>query len=147
MEIITFGVKEEGKEYIWRPAVYCLMFSPQKNKIAIIRTLKGKYFLPGGGIEQNETHEECLKREAIEEMGMEIIIGCFIGCARRYFYSKNESIYYLSEGYFYLCKKGKQISKPIDEDHVLEWFEPIQAIKSLVHEHQSWAVSEVKKRF
>jgi 8-oxo-dGTP diphosphatase len=97
MDIITFGEKEKGKEYIWRPAVYCLMFNSQKNKIAIIKTRDGKYFLPGGGIENKETHEECLKREALEEMGIDIEIGHFIGCARRYFYSTNEYQYTLAK--------------------------------------------------
>ena len=43
------------------------MFNDQKDKIAIIETGDGKYFLPGGGIENTETHEECMKREALEE--------------------------------------------------------------------------------
>lgn len=146
MEIITFGEKIEGKEYKWRPAVYCLMFNSQKDKIAIIQTKDGKYFLPGGGIENDETHEECLKREALEEMGMEIEINQFVGCARRYFYSTNEYKYYLSEGYFYLCDKGKQLGEPIEEDHFLKWIEPSQAIESLFHEHQSWAVNQILKR-
>lgn len=87
MDIITFGKKERGKEYILRPAVYCVMFNGQKDKVAIIKTSDGKYFLPGGGIEGNETHEECLKREALEEMGTDIEMGHFIGRATRYFYS------------------------------------------------------------
>ena len=72
MAIIKFGQKEEDKEDIKRPAVYCLMFNREKEKIAIIETNNGKYFLPGGGIENTVTHEECMKREALEEMGMEI---------------------------------------------------------------------------
>ena len=142
MGIITFGEKKEGENYIWRPAVYCLMFNSQKEKIAIIQTKDGNFFLPGGGIEKNESHEECLKREALEEMGMDIELGHFIGCAQRYFYSTNEYKYYLSEGYFYLCDKGRQISKPTEVDHLLLWMEPMQAIDCLFHEHQSWAVNE-----
>lgn len=145
MEIITFGEKEEGIEYIWRPAVYCLMFNNQKNKMAIIQTGDGKYFLPGGGIENNETHKECLKREALEEMGMDIEVGYFVGCARRYFYSTNEDKYYLSEGHFYICDIGKKISKPIEVDHNLKWMEPFEAKENLFHEHQSWAVYEALK--
>jgi len=143
MDIITFGEIEEGVEYIKRPAVYCLIFNNQKDKIAIIQTSDGKYFLPGGGIENNETHQECLIREALEEMGMEIEIGPFIGNARRYFYSTNEYKYYLSEGYFYLCSMVKPIGEPTEEGHFLKWMEPIQAIESLFHEHQSWAINEV----
>lgn len=145
MSIVTFGEKEEGKEYIWRPAVYCLIFNSQKNKMAIIETNDGKYFLPGGGIEKNETHKDCLKREALEEMGMDIEVVSFAGCARRYFYSANENNYYLNEGHFYLCEMGKQIGKPIEEDHILKWMEPSRAIEKLFHEHQSWAVKEALK--
>ncbi|MGE7111539.1 NUDIX hydrolase [Lysinibacillus sp. NPDC047702] len=142
MDIITFGKKKEDIEYIRRPAVYCLMFDSHKENIGIIQTIDGKYFLPGGGIENNETHEECLKREALEEMGVDIEIGNFVGYARRYFYSTNENKYYLSEGYFYLCDMGMQINKPKEKEHFLKWIEPIQAIKNLFHEHQSWAVNE-----
>lgn len=145
MGIITFGEKKEGKDYIWRPAVYCLMFNCQKEKIAIIQTSDGEFFLPGGGVEKNESHEECLKREVHEEMGMDIEIGHFIGCAQRYFYSTNENNYYFSEGYFYLCNKGKQMSKPSEVGHFLKWIEPMQAIDCLFHEHQSWAVNEALK--
>ena len=145
MGLITFGQKEDAIEYIKRPAVYALMFNGQKDKIAIIQTGDGKYFLPGGGIENNETHEECMKREALEEMGMEIELGHFIGCAQRYFFSTNEYKYYLSEGHFYLCEIGKKVSEPTEEDNFLIWVEPIQAAENLFHEHQRWAVNEALK--
>lgn len=145
MDIITFGEKKEDITYIRRPAVYCLMFDSHKENLAIIQTIDGKYFLPGGGIENNETHEECLKRKALEEMGMAIEMGNYVGCARRYFYSTNENRYYLSEGYFYLCDIGMQINKATEEEHFLKWIEPIDAIGKLFHEHQSWAVNEAIK--
>ncbi|MGG4166410.1 NUDIX domain-containing protein [Rossellomorea vietnamensis] len=119
MDIITFGKKEEGKEYIIRPAVYCVSFN-NNNKVAIIQTSDGKYFLPGGGLEDHETREECLKREALEEMGVDIEVGNFIGCCNRYFYSTNEFKYYLSEGHFYICNIGKRISDPVENDHFLK---------------------------
>lgn len=37
------------------------------------------YFLPGGEIGNNETHEECLKRECSEEIGYNIMFGEYIG--------------------------------------------------------------------
>ena len=42
------------------------------NKIALVKTSHGNYFLPGGKIEENETPEECIKREFIEEVGLDI---------------------------------------------------------------------------
>ncbi len=37
------------------------------------KTNKNEYSLPGGGIELNETHKECLTRELIEETGYSIV--------------------------------------------------------------------------
>ncbi|MGN1385473.1 MAG: NUDIX hydrolase [Bacillus sp. (in: firmicutes)] len=146
MELLTFGKKEEGIEYIHRPAVYCVMFNEQKDQIAIIQSGNGKYFLPGGGIEHDETHEACLKREALEEMGMAVELGDFIGCAQRYFFSTSEYIHYLNIGNFYLCETGKKVSEPTEEEDFLIWVEPARALENLFHEHQAWAVKEALNR-
>jgi 8-oxo-dGTP diphosphatase len=139
--VIIFGEKED-KEYIWRPAVYGVMFSEQKDKVAVLRTSRGDYFLPGGGIENNETHEECLKREAMEEMGMVVEMGQYIGSAQQYFSDQDEKNHYLNEGHFYLCFEIKQLAVPKEDDHFLEWCDPNKAIESLFHRHQSWAVKD-----
>lgn len=39
------------------------------NKILMVHTNKGDYKFPGGGIKRQETHEEALRREVIEETG------------------------------------------------------------------------------
>lgn len=141
--IITFGEKEVGKEYIYRAGAYAVIFHDEK--VAVIQTSDGKFFLPGGGIESNENHQECLNREALEEMGMEIKVGEYLGAARRYFYSTNQYKYYLSDGYFYICNKGKVVANPMEEDHHLIWLEPKQAAECLFHEHQSWAIEKAMK--
>ncbi|TFD93625.1 NUDIX hydrolase [Jeotgalibacillus sp. R-1-5s-1] len=144
--MITFGEKESGIDYVLRPAVYVLIFNNKRDKIAIIRKRDGKYFLPGGGIENRETHEECLKREALEELGFQVEISTFIGSARRYFYSVNEGIHYLNEGHFYFCSKIKEVIKPTEDDYELIWLEPDHAIDCLIHDHQKWAVKEALRR-
>lgn len=78
-------------------------------------------------------------------MGRSIEVGSFIGSARQYFYSTNETTYYLNEGYFYLCKLGEKINNPVEIDHILKWVEPFVAIENLVHAHQAWAIKEVVK--
>jgi 8-oxo-dGTP diphosphatase len=146
LKMITFGEKIEGIQYTNRPAVYGLFFDQENAKMTVIQTGDGKYFLPGGGIEASETHEECMKREALEEIGAEIEVGPFLGEALRYFYSTNEDKYYLSEGYFYLCEIVRQISPPLEEDHTLLWLDPLEAAAGLYHEHQGWAVKEALKK-
>ncbi len=140
MAILTFGEKEEGKQYKLRPSVYGVIFKHHEDKIAVVQTRSGYYFLPGGGIENNETHGHCLKREALEELGMEIEIGAFLGCAQQYFYAPHEKRDYLNQGYFYVCEIGRKIKEPIEEDHLLIWSEPSEAIRQLYHDHQRWAV-------
>jgi len=44
-----------------------------KEQIAMVAdTSHGFWFLPGGGVELNESIEEAAKREAIEELGLEV---------------------------------------------------------------------------
>jgi len=52
----------------------------QSGKILIARRqkddpLKGKWEFPGGKIMEDETHEQCLKRELHEELGIEAEVG------------------------------------------------------------------------
>ena len=64
---IIFGEKLEGIEYTDRIGVYGIVFN-NEGKIALIMT-PGGYFLPGGGIENTESHRMCLHREFMEETG------------------------------------------------------------------------------
>ncbi|MBM7578150.1 NUDIX hydrolase [Jeotgalibacillus terrae] len=144
--MLTFGEREPGKDYIVRPAAYAVMFDSSKTEIAVIQTGSGHYFLPGGAIENSEMHEACLKREALEEMGIEIEVTRLIGSANQYFQAKSEDTYYLSEGHFYEVKMGEKVTDPSDEDHVLKWMKPSEAVDCLIHEHQRWAVKNMINR-
>ncbi|MDT0172269.1 NUDIX domain-containing protein [Exiguobacterium sp. BRG2] len=146
MDVITFGQKVQNQHYITRSAVYAVLRDSQTGKIAVIQKRDGKLFLPGGGIEDYETHEDCLKREIVEETGMDVEIVDFIGRANQHFYSQNETAYYLNEGQFYRCDAGQKVQDPIEDDHVLQWIDPADAIKHLFHEHQRWAVQNVLKK-
>ncbi|WP_180953506.1 NUDIX hydrolase [Bacillus sp. T33-2] len=140
-KIISFGEQNFGKEYITRPGAYGIIFNTEKNKIAITKHL-GKYFLIGGGVEEGETPEDCLRREFLEEAGWYVKIEKYIGTAQRYFYSTNQYEYMHSIGDFYVCQRLEGFTEPIEQDHEICWVEPQQAAGLLFHEHQSWAVKQ-----
>ena len=65
-------------------------FLVKDGKILIARrkageALAGKWEFPGGKLEAGETPEQCLKRELMEEFGVEARIGGFI-CASKFEY-------------------------------------------------------------
>lgn len=71
-QIPSFGKKEAGLQYIRRTGVYAIIFDDRREKIAVMKTQKG-FFLPGG-TEGEESHAECLQREATEELGWSSLI-------------------------------------------------------------------------
>ena len=59
----VFGTKK-NVNYMDREGVYLV---PAKDgKVGVVKTSKG-YFLLGGGLDSGESHEECIKRECLEE--------------------------------------------------------------------------------
>ncbi|MGK7377034.1 NUDIX hydrolase [Planococcus sp. 1R117A] len=141
-----FGEKIEGIDYQLRKGVYAIIFSPQKNQVATVQLTRGSYFLPGGGLEDNESPEECLKREMLEETGYGLVIGPYIGNAQQLYYSSRTNIAMLNDGYFYLAEIGDKVQEPIEEDHLLKWIPVSEADKLLFHEHHIWAVKEGLKK-
>ena len=71
MEIITIGKKDETKKYDFRET--CFGIYIKNNELLVtIDPKRNQYTFIGGGIEPNESHEETLKREFIEEVGIKI---------------------------------------------------------------------------
>lgn len=60
------------------PRVRIALLMIEKDKILLVRHRKGEktyWLLPGGGLEYGETISECAKREALEELSLEIALG------------------------------------------------------------------------
>ncbi|WP_019392791.1 NUDIX domain-containing protein [Priestia filamentosa] len=135
----VFGVKEDGIEYVKRTGSYAVICKDETGEVALVKNEKGHYFLPGGGIKEDESLEGCIRRECIEEIGFKVNIKQCIGSAIQYFQSPNNHEYYLSEAYFYICNREEQ-QNPAEKGNALVWMKPIEAIKWLVHEHHKWAI-------
>lgn len=67
---LCLGLKElpSGFGAVTRNAVKCVAFDSQGN-LLMIRTKKGDYKFPGGGMKASETLQQTLKREIAEETG------------------------------------------------------------------------------
>jgi 8-oxo-dGTP diphosphatase len=64
--------------------VLCGIITNSEGKIFIARrkpgkSLPGKWEFPGGKLEEGEREADCLKRELLEELGMEVEIGERLG--------------------------------------------------------------------
>ena len=67
----TFGEKDPYLNYYTRPGAYLIAI--EEDSVILVETPKG-YFLPGGGLDADETHEECIRRECLEELGYTVTV-------------------------------------------------------------------------
>lgn len=142
MKTLVFGEKIVGQEYRARPAVYGLLIN-DTNQIGIIKTPRGN-FLPGGGVENEESHSQCLEREFVEEIGYVIEVGNFIGEAILYGFSPISESYLKMVGYFYEVSFAGVKGEKVEEDHELVWLDVLTADQSMLLEHQAWAIRTFK---
>lgn len=88
-----------------REAVRALIYGDEKV-LLIYSPINGDYKLPGGGLEIGENHEEALKREVLEECGLEISkIGEKIALITEYAQAKEPHLdYFQMDSHYYLCR-------------------------------------------
>lgn len=107
------------------------------NKVLLLHEFKdGTFLSPGGGVEENETLEECCKRELLEETGY-IVDVC------EHFLTVNEYIdTRLFVGNYFLCeikgsgephlteteKEHKAVAEWVDIDEALEIFKTYKGL-------------------
>ena len=133
----VFGTRVEGCPYIVRPSAYALVRNAGGD-LAVIQTPRGLY-LPGGGVEPDETPEETVQREAREESGLILRPRASIGKAIEIVYSAEENACFEKRCVFIeaevICKVPSY-----ERDHELIWVSLAQAISMLSHESHRYAV-------
>jgi len=73
------------------PAARILVENEKGEFLFVKKTNKGKLGIPAGGLDPNETIEECIKREVKEETGIEIVDMKVVGISSN---PKSETITY-----------------------------------------------------
>lgn len=116
MKKIIIGEKVECKKYDFRET--CFGICQKNGKILLVKKNE-QYSFIGGGIEKDETYEQCLRREFIEESGYQILkiepfvtIDCFWMAAGKW---PLESL-----ANFFIVELGEKICEPTEEGHVTE---------------------------
>ncbi len=135
-----FGAKE-NVEYTTRIGAYVIPI--KENKIAVIKTRKG-YFLIGGGKEENETDEQCIKRECLEETGYDITVDKKICSAEAFTHHERIGYFHPIQTYYIGTING-QTQNSKETDHSLEWIDIKEIQNKMYAEMQNWAIKQMLK--
>jgi len=103
------------KKFKSRPSVYAII--RRGGYILTCRNKSdGKLWLPGGGIDENETHEQALRRECKEETGVtELEIKEQVGDYQNYYYYEPEDLAMHAHLHFYECITTQETLKSQEE--------------------------------
>jgi 8-oxo-dGTP diphosphatase len=138
--IPIFGDKLADQTYLERPGAYAVI-RDAKLRIATLR-VGTAFFLPGGGIESDETSQIAIQREIMEECGRAIQIGRELGKAIEYLYARNEGVYYQIQSTFFEAIFIDGQVTHINDNPILIWLSVSEAIHHLQRESQAWAVRQ-----
>lgn len=146
----TFGHNNPGIAYQDRIGAYGIGFDNQGRIPVTMTHLNNRqkaYFLLGGGVNQHESHEDCIKRECIEEAGLNVIPKELI-CKSDFYQILDETqTGFHGIGYFYYMELGEVIAKPTEPDHHIIWLTIDEIREKLFLPHQIWAVGQVYKLY
>lgn len=134
----VFGTKENA-EYLDREGAYFIPY--RNNELGVIKTPKG-YFFIGGGVEDGETHLECIERECLEETGCSSLVEGKLCSAETY--GKHPAIgYFHPIQTYYFGRLNERILPPTEKDHILCRVDYSELKGKMFLEMQNWALDRL----
>ena len=137
----VFGIKN-NVNYMDREGAY--LVPVKEGKVGVVRTPKG-YFLLGGGLDCGESHEECIKRECLEEIGYIVTVGKKVCAAEMYCEHPTIGYFHPIQTY-YVGELLDQVSVPVEDDHEFAWMDYNELVDNMYLEMQSWALEQCMKK-
>lgn len=138
----TFGSREEGAVYRDREGAY--LVAAKDGMLAVAETRHG-FFLPGGGLERGESHEACIRRECLEELGRDAAVGEYLGVADEYRWNPEVGLFHPIQHY-YAGTLGQQVQEISEPDHRYRLISLEEALNGLYLLPQRWAVERLLLR-
>ena len=136
-----FGTKE-NVVYNDRRGAYIIPICG--TKIAVVKTPKG-YFLLGGGAQRDESDEQAIIRECIEEIGYTVDNLSFI-CSAETYTKHSELGYFHPIQAYYTGSLLEKVQEPSESDHELLWVEYADLKGNMFVKMQNWAIDIAMKR-
>ena len=136
----VFGIKEDVK-YLDREGAYIIPI--KDGKIGVVKTPKG-YFLLGGGIDKDESHEQAIRRECLEEAGYGVKIGELI-CSAELYTNHPTLGYFHPIQVYYSGDLLEWIQAPIESDHEFLWIDLDEIRGKMFTKMQDWAIEQYLK--
>ena len=86
-----------------------------------------KWEFPGGKIHEGETPEECLRRELVEELGIQVAVGKSLPASTHHYPAFTVTLYpyvcTITAGEIVIHEHETIVWLPLDELHSLDWAE------------------------
>lgn len=139
---LQFGTARPGLDYLHRPTAFGLVV--QDGRLACVRVDRGEgayHDLPGGAVDGDETEQQALVREFVEETGLIIEPDDRIAEAAQFFLKSDGSPVNNAGGFWTARVLKSDPAAKCEDDHELVWLDPLQALKGLRHEAHAWAVA------
>ena len=140
--MLQFGLRDPDLDYALRPTAFGLVF--HDGKLACVRVDRGEgsYFdLPGGAVDGDESEEQAVVREFLEETGMTVRPLARIAEAAQYFRKSDGEPINNTGGFWIAEQLSLDPAAKVEADHELVWLHPHTAVAQLRHDAHAWAVA------
>lgn len=125
-----------GENYELRKSARAILLNQDGNMATQYLNNYNYHKLPGGGVEPNETIEDALKREVLEEVGCDCEIIKSIGITIEYRNKYN----LLHISYAFVAKVVGEVGNPtleageVEEGQVTLWMTPVELLEKMEHD-------------
>ena len=134
-----FGNVPPGDTWRYRPGAYGIAIDG--SRVLVVEAPDGVY-LPGGGIDDDETPEETVRRELREETGHQVVSAAPHAMAEQVLVADERTQWMVKQCHFFVCVVRDGLDDGLEPDHVARWLPIEEALDRLAESASRWALSQ-----